>query len=65
MSTETADPRFDSVDDVRDRLRKVDYLSDESIAGIVYLADRLGKRELIDLYTRMALQCVGAETVDA
>ena len=43
MSTETADPRFDSVDDVRDRLRKVDYLSDESIAGIVYLADRLGK----------------------
>jgi AcrR family transcriptional regulator len=28
-------------------------------------AGRLGKRELIDLYTRMALQCVGAETVDA
>src|SRR5690606_5569246 len=48
MSTETADPRFDSVDDVRDRLRKVDYLSDESIAGIVYLADRLGKPILVE-----------------
>ena len=39
----TADPRFDAVDDVRERLRSVDYLSDEGIAGIVYLADRLGK----------------------
>ena len=48
MSTETADPRFDSVEDVRDRLRKVDYLSDESIAGIVYLADRLGKPILVE-----------------
>ena len=26
---------------------------------------RLGKRELIDLYTRMVMQCVGAETVAA
>ncbi|MBS1836156.1 MAG: MoxR family ATPase [Actinobacteria bacterium] len=48
MSTQTADPRFDSVDDVRDRLQKVDYLSDESIAGIVYLADRLGKPILVE-----------------
>jgi len=40
--------RFDSVDDVRSRLRKVDYLSDESIAGIVYLADRLGKPILVE-----------------
>jgi MoxR-like ATPase len=48
MSTEQSDPRFDTVDDVRDRLRKVDYLSDESIAGIVYLADRLGKPILVE-----------------
>ena len=40
--------RFDSVDDVRDRLRKVDYLSDESIGGIVYLADRLQKPVLVE-----------------
>jgi MoxR-like ATPase len=44
----TAEPRFDSVGDVRDRLRKVDYLSDEGIAGIVYLADRLGKPILVE-----------------
>ena len=42
------DPRFDSVDAVRDRLRSVDYLSDEGIAGIVYLADRLGKPILVE-----------------
>ncbi len=48
MSTVETDPRFDAVDDVRDRLRKVDYLSDDSIAGIVYLADRLGKPILVE-----------------
>lgn len=48
MSAEQTEPRFDTVDDVRDRLRKVDYLSDESIAGIVYLADRLGKPILVE-----------------
>ncbi len=48
MTSEQTDPRFDTVDDVRDRLRKVDYLSDESIAGIVYLADRLGKPILVE-----------------
>ena len=26
---------------------------------------RLGKRELIDLYTRMVMQCAGADTVPA
>jgi MoxR-like ATPase len=40
--------RFDSVDDVRERLGKVDYLSDEAIAGIVYLADRLNKPILVE-----------------
>jgi len=40
--------RFDSVDAVREGLRKVDYLADESIAGITYLADRLQKPVLIE-----------------
>ena len=33
--------RFESVPEVREGLRKVDYLADEGIAGVVYLADRL------------------------
>src|SRR5688572_26505117 len=40
--------RFDSVPAVRQSLREVDYLSDEGIAGIVYLADRLGKPVLVE-----------------
>ncbi len=40
--------RFDSVDAVREGLRSVDYLADESIAGIAYLADRLGKPVLVE-----------------
>ncbi|HLM64661.1 MAG TPA: MoxR family ATPase [Acidimicrobiales bacterium] len=40
--------RFESVPAVRDSLRKVDYLADEGIAGIVYLADRLGKPVLVE-----------------
>ena len=47
-STDTPGFRFDSVDGVRDGLRKVDYLSDEGIAGIVYLADRLQKPILVE-----------------
>src|SRR3954465_11125483 len=42
------DYRFESVPEVRDGLRKVDYLADEGIAGIVYLADRLQKPVLIE-----------------
>ena len=42
------EPRFDAVDDVRARLGEVEYLSDEGIAGIVYLADRLGKPILVE-----------------
>jgi len=42
------DPRFDSVNEVREGLRKVDYLADEGIAGIVYLADRLQKPILVE-----------------
>jgi MoxR-like ATPase len=40
--------RFESVPEVRQSLREVDYLSDEGIAGIVYLADRLGKPILVE-----------------
>ena len=40
--------RFDNVADVRERLRSVDYLSDEGIAGVVHLADRLGKPILVE-----------------
>src|SRR5687767_9228894 len=42
------DYRFESVPEVRDGLRKVDYLADEGIAGVVYLADRLQKPVLIE-----------------
>ena len=42
------DYRFESPADVTERLRKADYLSDESIAGIVFLADRLGKPILVE-----------------
>ncbi|HEX4490920.1 MAG TPA: MoxR family ATPase [Acidimicrobiia bacterium] len=40
--------RFESVADVTDRLRGVDYLADPSISGAVYLADRLEKPVLIE-----------------
>ncbi len=43
-----ANPRFSSVDSVREQLREVDYLSDEGIAGIIYLADRLAKPVLVE-----------------
>jgi len=40
--------RFDSVQDVRARLRKADYLADDRIASTVFLADRLGKPILVE-----------------
>jgi MoxR-like ATPase len=40
--------RFDSPASVTTRLREVDYLSDEAIAGVVFLADRLGKPILVE-----------------
>jgi MoxR-like ATPase len=43
-----ADARFSSVGAVREGLRSVDYLADEGISGVVYLADRLGKPVLIE-----------------
>ena len=42
------DYRFESPAAVRTRLREVDYLSDEAIAGVVFLADRLGKPILVE-----------------
>jgi MoxR-like ATPase len=42
------DYRFESVASVREDLAKVHYLSDEGIAGVVYLADRLGKPVLVE-----------------
>ena len=40
--------RFENVQSVRDGLRSVDYLADDGIAGVAYLADRLGKPVLIE-----------------
>jgi MoxR-like ATPase len=40
--------RFESVEEVVDRLRTVDYLADTNIAGVVYLADRLEKPVLVE-----------------
>jgi len=40
--------QFDSVPGVREGLRSVDYLADEGIAGVVYLAERLGKPVLVE-----------------
>lgn len=40
--------RFDSPADVRERLANNDYLSDDAIASVVYLADRLAKPVLVE-----------------
>jgi MoxR-like ATPase len=48
MTESGSEPRFESVDAVRDGLRDVQYLADEGIAGIVYLADRLQKPILVE-----------------
>ena len=40
--------RFASPPEVVDRLREDDYLSDESIATVVFLADRLEKPVLVE-----------------
>jgi len=42
------DYRFENPDDVLTRLKSVDYLSDDAIAGVVFLADRLGKPILVE-----------------
>ncbi|NCG37453.1 MAG: MoxR family ATPase, partial [Actinobacteria bacterium] len=40
--------RFPDVASVKNDLASVDYLSDEGIAGVVYLADRLEKPILVE-----------------
>jgi MoxR-like ATPase len=40
--------RFDGVPAVREGLRDVNYLADDGIAGVVFLADRLGKPILVE-----------------
>ena len=41
-------PRFNDVATVRSGLKNVNYLADDGIAGVVFLADRLGKPVLIE-----------------
>src|SRR6187402_3219726 len=48
MTETDAQPRFESVAAVREGLRNVQYLADEGIAGIVYLADKLSKPILVE-----------------
>ena len=45
---EAGPPRFASLDAVRSGLADVGYLADESISGVVYLADRLAKPVLVE-----------------
>ena len=45
---EDATPRFDSPASVRDRLGEVQYLSNDAISSVVYLADRLRKPILVE-----------------
>ena len=40
--------RFESVQQVREGLKAVNYLADEGIAGVAFLADRLGKPVLVE-----------------
>jgi MoxR-like ATPase len=40
--------RFESVQQVRDGLKDVQYLGDDGIAGVAFLADRLGKPILVE-----------------
>ncbi len=41
-------PRFDSIDAVRNGLADVQYLADDGISGVVFLADRLAKPVLVE-----------------
>ncbi|MDG1785907.1 MAG: hypothetical protein P8H61_08280, partial [Ilumatobacter sp.] len=40
--------RFQDVQGVRDALKEVNYLADDGIAGVAFLADRLGKPILVE-----------------
>ncbi len=45
---ESGPPRFDSLQQVREGLAEVGYLADDSISGVVFLADRLAKPVLVE-----------------
>ncbi|GIU85229.1 MAG: MoxR-like ATPase [Acidimicrobiales bacterium] len=45
---EGREPRFGSVAEVREGLRRVGYLADEGISSVVFLADRLAKPVLVE-----------------
>ncbi len=47
MAGEVAN-RFESVQQVREGLRDVNYLADDGISGVAFLADRLGKPVLVE-----------------
>jgi MoxR-like ATPase len=47
MAAEVAN-RFESVQQVREGLKGVNYLADDGIAGVAFLADRLGKPVLVE-----------------
>jgi MoxR-like ATPase len=47
-SLEKVSTAFGSVAQVREGLKKINYLADDGIAGVVYLAQRLGKPVLIE-----------------
>ena len=47
-TAETQPARFESIPAIREALRGVDYLADEGMAGVVFLADRLGKPILVE-----------------
>ena len=42
------EPRFGSLEEVRDGLNAIGYLADDGLSGVVYLADRLGKPVLVE-----------------
>jgi MoxR-like ATPase len=45
---EAGPPRFENLDEVRSGLARVGYLADDSISGVVFLADRLAKPVLVE-----------------
>jgi MoxR-like ATPase len=45
---QTSEPRFESVQAIREALSEVHYLADDGIAGVAFLADRLGKPVLVE-----------------
>jgi MoxR-like ATPase len=47
MAAEVAN-RFESVQQVREGLKSVNYLADDGISGVAFLADRLGKPVLVE-----------------